>query len=975
MPLFLGLCYDVCIGRGRYNIINVYWSGLVAVIFTRALYVSMFANNLASARVLWYAVPEGIKVVAYPVIADILPAGSKGMGALFTLFMQTWGLTAGNEVLSVVMIMGSMFWISIIHTGLRTGYAQHLADSLTTRAGGSEYIQFDVTDSKIVVYIIEFIMLGDAGQRMFILNLLKGHPLDPFYDALIHLYALRPDVSTVVKLIEVVRLHEMVISNEDLLNVINDDYEDPAIVGVTLLAIGSRRLPEATERIEQLLESKHPVVQLSAAISLLHLKPSEEDREKVKAIITKELSLENSTEAREVCLSQLSVTLYQKVTLPPEQDHGGTAQFDFTRLPRPKSRQIKRLGLDYILPMVAQSLTVVGTAEMAAEVLDMFDSKEVQHLFGKLLLAQDGMEEDVRVFYVQPVFDYLAANSKRTYDNKICDTLLNLDLLQNADMIGSKMTSMVFRAVIAVAQNAPLKRLQSMLVKEMIEKELERAYRKLSVLFWLGTVSFSDMLKGFVTHHLHMTKERILMLLAAICPYDPVDEYADVVLMVDDDNEVATAMELIEAVAPPDLWMKIQPIMAPEKDISLADRVRVGKRLYTGMVESIDDALQDYMTSGSEIWPAFVLDLCIKNELYDFLDSIPWPEIQENVTHLYNEKRQGRLTDGSHLLLEIVGRDKQATRRQLQKLKEDLIKKLRREEMKKDMQNMDKGLISNDMLMASDIAADMREAGERAAPAPAPEPMRLGLLGKAKTTLLGESGGEEAAAMSPRSLVLASQDKTQDPMSSRDASQDVSQDASQKQRAKDGDDDSSGWLCFKKNRDYDKLDEKALAAKEMAEMMAEGAEKQRLLEYQVRFHHAFGMVGASELLVLKPEPVRLQQTLESHQTEEDLTVPTVIEMDADIMAGFVDDGMGFDVEASGRKKKTWMSLFRRGDGTHDTFLVVDEEEEAAAKKTKKKKRKEAAGEVETVGPADKREEELINMFHLGYRCDVRLIFD
>ena len=41
--------------------------------------------------------------------------------------------------------------------------------------------------------------------------------------------------------------------------------------------------------------------------------------------------------------------------------------------------------LEYILPLVAQSLTVLGTADAAAEVLNMFDSKEVQHMFGKLL--------------------------------------------------------------------------------------------------------------------------------------------------------------------------------------------------------------------------------------------------------------------------------------------------------------------------------------------------------------------------------------------------------------------------------------------------------------------------------------------------------------------------------------------------------------------------------------------------------------
>jgi hypothetical protein len=727
--------------------------------------------------------------------------------------------------------------------------------------------------------------------------------------------------------------------------------------------------------------------------------------------MAKELSLENSTEARETCLQQLSVTLYQKVVVPPPQDHGATATFDFTRLPRPRSRQIKRLGVDYILPMVAQSLTVVGTAETAAEVLDMFDSKEVQHLFSKLLQSEEGLEEDVRVYYKQSVFDYLAANSKRTYDNKICDTLLNLDLMQNADMIGSKMASMVFRAVIAIAQNAPLKRAQTKVVKQMIEKELERAYRKLSVLFWLSTVSFSEMLRSFIEHHLQMTKERVLMLLASICPYDPVDEYADIVLTVDDDNEVATAMELIETAAPPDIWSKVFPLIAPEGDLTLADRVRVGKRLYYGMVESVDDALQDYMTSGSEIWPAFVLDLCIKNELYDFLDSIPWQDVHESVTALYEERRQGRLTDGSHLLLEIISRDKNTTRKKLKQIKEDIIKDHRREEMRKDMQTMGdgkkssskkkkkkkksglasalssfdgsepeeverEGLISVDMLNSTDIAADMMlasadEAEAAQAAQAAHDSVKLGRLGK-MSSMMG-SRGEDPNVMSLEQL--ASQDGYGD--TGTYMSQDMTGAEEKKQKvAVAQEEEPTGFLCFKRQPAVDeKANEKNLAAKELAAKLAEGLEKKRAMEYEVRFHKSFGSVGAKELMELKPEPERLELTLEAHKSEEDLSVPVVIEVDPDIMATYIDDGTNFDDEVAGRKKKGWKSLFRRGKGTQDNFLVVDEEEEAAeAKRNKKQKKGEVA--TEKIGPADAREAELIAMFHLGYRelffkCDVK----
>jgi hypothetical protein len=284
-----------------------------------------------------------------------------------------------------------------------------------------------------------------------------------------HIYALKPDIDVVVKLIEVARLDENVITNEDLLLSIHDDYEEPPIVGASLLAIGIRRLRDAFEQCQTLLSSKHQIVRLNAAIAVLHLNPSKEDRDTVREILEAELSLTNEPKARAMCLQQLSAALYQKVKVETENMNPTAARtqpIDGSKMVRPRSRQIKRLGLDYILPLTAQSLTVLSTANAAADVLDKFDSKEVQHLFNRLLRADEGGQ-----FFVQPVFDYLAINSKRrvvallcklcstrrtvftrpcvvrTYSNKIVDTLLDLTLLQRPDMLGSKMATMVFRCV------------------------------------------------------------------------------------------------------------------------------------------------------------------------------------------------------------------------------------------------------------------------------------------------------------------------------------------------------------------------------------------------------------------------------------------------------------------------------------------------------------------------------------------------
>lgn len=948
----------VCI---MYNTWNAIYTSVMAVCFARSIYMCFFSLNFAVNRVMWYAVPDNIKVIAYPILTDMLPAYAKGAGAILTLILQTAGVDAGDLTLTVLMIFGAMFWLGVIHYKIRAGYMIHLSNSLSIRSvGDNTALTFDVNNKLIVEYVTDFVMLGDRHQRLFILDLLRAVPLNHFHDCLSHIYALKPDTDVVVKLLEVARLDENVVSNEDLLMTIHDDHEDPRIVGAALLAIGIRRLRDAFEHCEYLLNSEEQIIRLNAAIAVLHLNPTTEDKAKVKVILESEMKLANEPETRALCLKQLSAALYQKVKM----DHSlnpaeARVKIDYSKLPRPRSRQIKRLGLDWILPLVAKSLTVLGTAKAAADVLDKFDSKEVQHMFNKLLIADEGGQ-----FYAQSVFDYLAENSRKTYSNTIVNTLLELKLLQRPDMLGSKLATMVFRCIIAVAQNAPCSRAQTRIIKERLEQELVRCYRKLSVMYWLTTISFSAMLQSYLQHHIELTNERILLLLACICPYDPVDEYAEVVLTSDDEDQVASALELIEAAAPMDIWAKILPLLQP--DLKLDDRVRIGKRFYPELTDSIDDALQEYLMSASAIWPAFVLDICIKNELNDFLDSVPWKDIQEVVTEMYKEHNEGRLTDGSHLMLEIMTRDNQKSRKRLREIKQALLKDHRQSEMKNDLLRMANGEEDKGKKKRSDKTPYFERQKKRL----------QDLSAKGKTTLLGDSipKGDMIKSLD----MLASEDGYGDPVApSRDLEQALPEVEEESPAER-------GFLCLKKKDSSSEADAKAEKASEIAKRKQREAEekilaKKRSLEYQVRFNLEFGSVGQIEMLEARPEDERRQALLERQAAEENLVVPTVIDIDEDIMKDFVDDGKGYLGAGASGGKFSWKSIFRRNKDTVDGFMML-EDDEVVQKKSKKKKSKmkgmlsqDAEQEVKAT---DVREEELIELFNLGYReifflCDIR----
>ena len=53
---------------------------------------------------------------------------------------------------------------------------------------------------------------------------------------------------------------------------------------------------------------------------------------------------------------------------------------------------------------------------------------------------------------------------------------------------------------------------------------------------------------------------------------------------------------------------------------------------------------------------------------------------------MLDQKKEGMLADGSHLILEIIDRDNAKTRKRLKEIKENFIKEMRQKEMKADMQ-------------------------------------------------------------------------------------------------------------------------------------------------------------------------------------------------------------------------------------------------------------------------------------------------
>ena len=259
-------------------------------------------------------------------------------------------------------------------------------------------------------------------------------------------------------------------------------------------------------------------------------------------------------------------------------------------MPRQRSKLIRLLRVDYVLPMCAQNLIDTATSEDATKVLEKFDSREVQHLF-KNIFAKDTDGN----YFVPTVFSFLADTCGRVDDNDIVNTLLAIPLLTRPDQMGSAVPAMVFQTIVAVARNSSLNAKQEHLITRMIRADLNRAYRKISLIFWLSSVPFSGMLWNFLKHQLDLTLERVFLLLACLLPYDPVEIYAESILNPEDEDMAANALEVLEGCSPRELWAMIFPLVDPENDFPA--KLKFGRQFFPDLQESIDSTLEEYLLS------------------------------------------------------------------------------------------------------------------------------------------------------------------------------------------------------------------------------------------------------------------------------------------------------------------------------------------------------------------------------------------
>ena len=903
----LNLPMAVALHAASFSLSEEATAGKNQLAVSRAIYMAFIQLNFGFTRTLWYAVPDSIRNAAYAIIADFLPAAVKGAAALVTIIVIELGVHPSDPKLMIISVLCCGVWGVTLLYRVRQGYVTHLMGSISRRSMDAGAVHLDVTNEQVVAYVREFIVLGDKNQQFFILNLLRNASLDNFVAALRGMYQ-KNDTSPEIlaKVIEICRSDNRIIRDSELMEIItNEPKHAPVVVSSALLACGERNLRRAKPTAEKLLYHKFSVeIRLSAALALLHMKPEKTVRSQVKDIISESLAVQASVADRLSSLRTIELSLREKANAAVAAGAfagGQMRSIDVNKMPRARSSLIKELKIDFILPLVALNLSDVATAHEAAAVLHKFDSAEVSRLFARIL------SKDLHgAFFTQPVFEFLADTCARVSSNAIITTMLETPQLKQPDQLGSSVAGLAFRTIVAIAKNVGLSPKQAVTVSTMAEEELHRAYRKVTIIHWLNNVPFSAMLVNYLDVQLKLTQERIMLLLACLLPFDPVDEYAEAILYSSDDAMVSNALEVMENIAPREIWIKTMPLVDRGNDWK--DKQAVAALYYPDLEGSIDEVLEEYLVAPSEIWPAFILDVIIKNELYDFLDSIDWLAIRANMRKLHGLKASGKLLDGANVMLEIVARDSHMQRDMVAEIKKKVKNSKRFEMLEAKQKQAEERSVQReeqfDVVQKPGIGSRLKLAAEKALFGAA----SVDASSDERQQLRSLSSGDSAMLMSTTSL--------------------------------DGNDDNSDSKgCFGKKSDENKGAKNKAA--ERRRRLAELKEKRRLekieAEYDVVFNVEFAEILPDGMhQPVKSEFVRRSALLRKHQRAAAVYVPRAAEVDIDKKDTEPDaaETGGYSKrdaqrDAAAQKKKGLKGLLRRNkDKAEDTGQAEAPEEEA-----------------------------------------------
>lgn len=555
--------------------------------------VFKFTINNTTMQLLWLPVPPKTKQETKPIIDGTIKAFMEGAAGLTIFIAAKW---IPLHLLSVAVLVIAALWIFFTFK-TKNGYIGALQKAIEKRQLNFEDLQVDIADRAMVDTIDKTLNAGEEIKQLFALELIDGIPLIPWSKSLNSIFH-HGSIEVQKKVLNISTNYPTVISNDELLNALNNRELANTAIGVT----GKRKLLTAVPILETYLSDSDPSLQLNAAASLQHLESSK--IAEAKDLIRDKMKSDDPT---------IQATA---VRLLADQDQILTEALlnNYLKSPNEITRKAalfvagKRIHKE-LLPLIISNLANPKTFLTARATLRYYPDDIVLH---ELItcLSNKNIHHNLLRGIVVTLKEYPFPDSIRVL----------FDLLQQNK---KSVTGEVIDTLLALARQNQFSEELIKQVSSVVHKISNYTYQLIDFLNEIEKIDKNHLLNEVIQTELSKQIPFLLKLGIMDAPLTPVESYLQTI-MNHDEKHMPIVFEVLDNIFSRDEKEWIMPLI---ENSPTSELIKIGEKHFENLPFGLEKQLELIICSERAWASAVAVDFVLRHEVLLIIQKLDWNRV------------------------------------------------------------------------------------------------------------------------------------------------------------------------------------------------------------------------------------------------------------------------------------------------------------------------------------------------------------
>ena len=495
-------------------------------------------------------------------------------------------------------IIASVFWV-ISAFYIRKGYIQTLNQALEARRLNFEDLQIDTLNHTMVNTIDKSLKHGDVYEQLFVLELIQPVSPEPLKATL---ETLMTSATNPVRR-SVLQYAESVFDDQLILDLINEPFLDAIPVA------GSRKIANAIPVLTELLSHKDFEIQIAAAGSLILIG----DGSQSDAIAL----IRDAIAGTDIQKTVLGIKYsYNRPDVISQEQVFAFLQHDRSAIRKAAIELASTFPDEKYLPFLIGNLGSPKTGHMARTALLKYDQQNIlesiQHLIENPPLTAELKRGIISTLETIPT-----VRSQQI-------------LLTYFDPTALSIYEQAVNSLLIIAKTKPLTRATQNHIRTSIRFLAKRVYSLYQLAHLIKSKPHSTLLMDYIRHETQTAIPILIKLGAINSPDVPVNQCIKS-LRSGDHSQFSYGLELLETIFSREEREIVTPLI---ENKALAERVRIGHRLFKSISYDLTTYLENNLYSNSAWLSAITLDFLIQTKS-GLKKTIQWDKVK--LSHIHAE--------------------------------------------------------------------------------------------------------------------------------------------------------------------------------------------------------------------------------------------------------------------------------------------------------------------------------------------------